>query len=235
VALDLEPEGGGTVSWNAPTRVIFPAWVDPAVKGAIALALAGGGYVTLLVAFGASPKTTDVGYAPVQPVPYSHALHVGELGLDCRYCHTGVETGAKANIPPTQTCMNCHSKVLTDSPLLAPVRESARTGRSVEWVRVHDLPDYVFFNHSAHVMRGVGCEECHGRVDTMEVVRQEETLSMAWCVDCHRHPEERVRPPEQVTHMGWAPPGDQDRAEFGRDFVRRNHISPATDCSTCHR
>ncbi len=223
------------MSWNAPRQLIFPPWVDQAVVGVVAFALMAGGYVTFLVAFGASPKTTDVGYAPEQPIPYSHALHVGELGMDCRYCHTSVESTRQANIPPTATCMNCHAKVRTDSELLAPLRESARTAMPVEWVRVHDLPDYAYFDHSAHVTRGVGCEECHGRIDTMEVVRQVEPLSMAWCLDCHRHPEGRVRPASEVTVMGWEPPGGQSRLEFGRQLVKDNHINPPTDCSTCHR
>lgn len=226
------------MSWNAPQKVIFPRWVDPVVKAVLALAVAGGGYVSLLVAYGASPKTLDVGYAPDQPVAYSHAMHVGQLGMDCRYCHTSVEDTAKANVPPTATCMNCHSKVLTTSPLLQPVRESFQTGKPVPWIRVHDLPDYAYFDHSAHVTRGVGCVSCHGRVDTMEVVQQVAPLSMAWCVDCHRHPERHLRPPEQATNMTWAPPeGDSPDARhaFGKAFRAQHKINPPTDCSTCHR
>jgi len=192
--------------WNARTqRAPFPVCFDKLVRAGGLLAAGGALYVPLLVAFAASPKTTDVGYAPEQPIPYSHELHVGQLGLDCRYCHTSVEVGPKANIPPTQTCMNCHSKILTESDQLEPLRSSFRTGLSVEWIRVHDLPDYAFFNHSAHVTRGIGCVSCHGRVDQMTVVTQVEPLSMAWCVDCHRHPDENLRPPEYATDMEWRP------------------------------
>jgi hypothetical protein len=223
------------MSWNAPQKVIFPRWVDPLVKIAGLGAVLGGGYVAMLVAYGASPKTLDVGYAPEQPVPYSHALHVGQLGMDCRYCHTSVDKTANANIPPTATCMNCHTKLLNQSPLLAPVRDSAQTGKPVPWVRVHDLPNYAFFNHSAHVSRGVGCVSCHGRVDTMEVVQQVAPLSMAWCVDCHRHPEKHLRPPEEATNMTWAPANGESHYDHGVRFRAENQINPPTDCSTCHR
>lgn len=223
------------MSWNAPQKVIFPRWVDPLVKIAGAGAVLGGGYVAMLVAYGASPKTLDMGYAPDQPVPYSHALHVGQLGMDCRYCHTSVDQAAGANIPPTATCMNCHTKLLNQSPLLAPVRESAQTGKPVPWVRVHDLPNYAYFNHSAHVTRGIGCVSCHGRIDTMEVVQQVAPLSMAWCVDCHRHPEKHLRPPEEATNMTWSPPDGQTPFDYGHAFAAENKINPPTDCSTCHR
>lgn len=225
--------------WNRAQRMPFPRWVDHAVKVLGLIAVAGGGYVTMLVAYGASPKTLAVGYAPEQPVPYSHKLHVGELGLDCRYCHTSVETTAKANIPPTSTCMNCHSMIRTDSAKLAPVRESHASGRPVEWVRVHSVSDYAYFNHSAHVSRGIGCVSCHGRIDTMDVVYQTQPLSMAWCVDCHRHPEKNLRPPAEATNMTWQPTdatGDpMDPFEFGKQFAEDNNINPPTDCSTCHR
>ncbi|MGE0710866.1 MAG: cytochrome c3 family protein [Planctomycetota bacterium] len=233
------------MSWNSPRQVVFPSWFDTAIKVVVALALAGGGYVSLLVAYGFSPRTLDVGYAPEQPVPYSHALHVGELGLDCRYCHTGVERNGYANIPTAQTCMNCHAKAATQSPLLEPVREAFRTGLPIQWKKIHDLPNYVYFDHSAHVNRGVGCEECHGRIDTMAVVRQVQPLSMSWCVDCHRHPDSRLRPPALVTQMGFdhtKEPGGKgkSRAEYGRMVGGRTDpqhklINPPTDCSTCHR
>lgn len=227
------------VSWNAPTKVIFPKWMDDAVKVLGLCAVLGGGYVTMLVAYGFSPKTTDVGYAPEQPIPYSHALHVGELGLDCRYCHTSVETTAKANIPPTATCWNCHSMIKTESPKLVALRESYETGNPIPWVRVHDLPDYAYFNHSAHVSRGVGCVSCHGRIDTMEVVRQDKPLSMGWCVDCHRNPQRALRPPEEATNMTWVPRDEAgnelDRMEYGTRYAAQHGINPPTDCSTCHR
>ena len=171
-----------------------------------------------------------------QPVPFSHAHHVGGLGVDCRYCHTTVETSNFANIPPTKTCMNCHSQIWNNSPTLEPVRASFRTGQSLRWVRVHDLPDFVYFNHSIHINKGVGCETCHGRVDRMPLTWQQHSLQMEWCLDCHRHPEKYVRPREFVTTMGYQPPGDQE--ETGRRLVAEYHIQDAralTSCSTCHR
>src|SRR5689334_6296483 len=167
-------------------RFVFPRWANKTVPLFGVLGLSAPVYLTFLIWYGASPKTTDVGYAPVQPVPYSHALHAGQLGLDCRYCHNTVEQAAHAAIPATSTCMNCHKSVHTKSEKLAPVRESYETGSAVEWIKVHDLPDYVYFNHSAHVTRGVGCVTCHGRIDQMEVVYQHEPLSMSWCLTCHR-------------------------------------------------
>jgi len=180
-----------------------------------------------------SPRYTDVGYRPRQPVPFSHALHSGEHDLDCRYCHASVELSPVANIPPTQICMNCHKTVNRDSELLAPIRESAETGRRMQWVRVHNLPDYTFFDHSIHVSAGVGCASCHGPVQTMEVLRQFEPLSMSWCLDCHRNPDPHLRPLDQVTNMKWQPPEDQ----LARAVVLREQrgIAPSLDCTGCHR
>ncbi len=217
---------------NSP--FVFPKWTNlarPSIAGgAIVVPL----YLALIVTFGFSPMATDVGYQPVQPVPYSHALHAGELGMDCRYCHVTVERTSGAYIPPTQTCMNCHTGIRTDSARLAPVRESYKTGMPVEWVRVHDLPDYAYFNHSAHVRRGVGCVECHGRIDRMETVFQFAPLSMSWCLECHRNPESRLRPLDQITNMTWQP-DEQWKATGVKEFMAKNRIQPSTDCSTCHR
>jgi menaquinone reductase, multiheme cytochrome c subunit len=217
------------------TPFVFPRWANKTRALAGVLLGAAPLYLTGLVWYGASPKTTDVGYEPKQPVPYSHALHAGQLGLDCRYCHNTVEQAAHAAIPATQTCMNCHQTVHTKSDKLAPVRASWETNEPVEWVKVHDLPDYVYFNHSAHVTRGVGCVSCHGRVDQMEEVYQVEPLSMSWCLQCHREPEKHLRPPEEVTNMTWAPPDGQDPIEYGKMLREKNHLNPSTDCSTCHR
>jgi hypothetical protein len=211
----------------------FPKWCNGLRTLAGAGAAAAGLYVVALVAYGASPKTLNVGFAPEQPVPFSHAMHAGELGLDCRYCHTTVEQGARAAIPPTETCMNCHTRIRPQSELLAPVFASWSDGASVRWKRVHDLPDYVYFDHSAHVTRGVACISCHGRVDTMERVRQEQPLSMGWCLDCHRNPTPNLRPPEFVTAMEWTP--DRPAAEIGAEIAQAKQIQPSTDCSTCHR
>jgi menaquinone reductase, multiheme cytochrome c subunit len=211
----------------------FPKWTNSLRPVIGALLVLGPAYVVVLLALGGSPQAMAVGYQPQQPVPYSHALHAGKLGIDCRYCHTTVEVAAHAAVPPTQTCMNCHAKIRAESPELLPVRESYATGLPVPWVRVHDLPDYVYFNHSAHVRRGVGCVECHGRVDTMEVVTQVERLSMGWCLDCHRHPDRHLRPPEMATRMDWVPPEDPE--VYGRQLREAGNINPSTDCWTCHR
>jgi menaquinone reductase, multiheme cytochrome c subunit len=146
-----------------------------------------------------------------------------------------VDRAGHAAIPETAICMNCHQRIRTKSARLAPLRESAETGRAVEWTKVHDLPDYAYFNHSAHVARGVGCVSCHGRVDQMDVVYQKEPLSMSWCLTCHRNPEPNLRPPSEVTNMNWTPPSGESPEEFGKKLRAENHINPPTDCSTCHR
>ena len=220
---------------------VFPQWIDRARPLAGVLAAVVPVYLVGVVYYGASPRTTDVGYAPEQPVPYSHALHVGELGMDCRYCHTTVETAAQAALPPTSVCMNCHGRIAADSKQLLPVRQSAASARSdyagdpIRWVRVHDLPDYVYFDHSAHVSRGVGCVSCHGRVDKMERVYQVETLSMGWCLDCHRNPAPHLRPKQYVTDMAWTPGEGKAAQALGKALQRDGNIQPSTDCSTCHR
>ena len=212
---------------------VFPRWTNTLRVVLPVLVAGGAAYAAVIVAFGFSPRTTDVGYQPIQPVPYSHALHVGRLGMDCRYCHSTVENAALAAVPPTQTCMNCHARVRAESVKLIPVRVSLATGLPVEWVRVHDLPDYVYFDHSAHVTRGIGCVSCHGRIDAMEVVSQVEPLSMGWCLDCHRHPERNLRPLELVTTLDWVP--EEDQEALGRSLAEAWRIDPPTDCNTCHR
>lgn len=212
------------------------------------MALVAPAYVVLLVAYGASTETTDVGYAPLQPIPYSHAVHAGDLGTDCRYCHTTVEVAAPAAIPPTQTCINCHSKdhgPQADSPKLLVLREAfyggerLPAGLPIPWVRVHDLPDYAYFDHSAHVRRGVGCVMCHGRIDRMEVVYQAKPLSMAWCLECHRNPGPNLRPPDVApTDMTWAPPPGPAGEELARKLLKEYNIRDIDylpSCSVCHR
>ncbi len=180
-----------------------------------------------------SPKYLDVGYRPKQPVPYSHKLHAGDLGMDCRYCHTGVEVGAFATVPPTQTCMNCHKMILPESEKLLPVRESWATGEPLEWIRIHKIPDFAYFNHASHVTKGIGCFDCHGNIAQMEVVEQKQPLSMGWCLDCHRNPEMHIRPLDQVTSMTWKP--GKDQLEYAERAIKERNINPPEDCSACHR
>jgi len=174
-----------------------------------------------------------------QPIQFSHKHHAGDDGIDCRYCHTSVETAASAGIPSTSVCMNCHKQIWADSPYLEPVRASLQTGKPLEWTRVHDLPDYVYFNHSIHVKKGVGCSTCHGPIDQMPVVYQAATLQMEWCLECHRAPERFVRPTDKVFDMSYRRENrGEDQLKNGRTLVAENHIQPPrilTSCSTCHR
>jgi len=176
---------------------------------------------------------TDVELARNQPVPFSHKHHVGDDGIDCRYCHTSVETSSVAGLPPTETCMGCHSQIWANAELLAPVRESYRTGKSIEWVRVHDLPDFVYFNHSIHVNKGIGCSTCHGRVDQMPLMYKVNTLYMQWCIECHRNPERYVRPRNEVFNPAYQYPEDQ--ASVGTRLIREYKVQTSIDCVTCHR
>jgi hypothetical protein len=206
------------------------ALVTLAAVGAVPILLIGLGYALM-----ASSYVTEQSITRKQPVPFSHAHHVGGLGLDCRYCHTSVERTRFAGLPPTETCMTCHSQLWTNAPMLAPVRESLATNKSIHWQRVHVLPDYVYFDHSIHVAKGVGCSTCHGRVDRMPLIRQEAPLTMGWCLDCHRNPAAAIRPLDKVFDMAWSPPKDQ--AAEGRRLLTQYHINTShlTDCSKCHR
>lgn len=192
-------------------------------------ALAGAGAVaTFALWYYASPKNLQVGYAPDQPIPYSHKVHVANLGIDCRYCHANVERSQEAMVPSTQTCMGCHALVKQDSPKLALLRDSWKSGKPVPWVRVHKLPDHVFFDHSAHVAVGVGCVNCHGRVDQMDVVRLDQPLGMGWCLECHRDHVPNLRPRSEITNMTWRAGSD------GAELARAD-LQPPTHCSGCHR
>ncbi len=168
-----------------------------------------------------------------QPVPFSHQHHVGGLGLDCRYCHATVESSSFADIPATKVCMNCHSQMWAVAPEVEPVRESYRTGKSIQWTRVNNLPQFVYFDHSIHIHQGIGCSECHGRVDDMPLTYQAAPLTMSWCLDCHWNPELHVRPRDRVFDMNYTPPSNQ--AELGRRLVKEYGIQRLTSCSTCHR
>ena len=229
---------------------IFPKWTNKLPAMVIVGGLLAGGVVTAGVTYYFTPKYSRVGYKPIQPVAFSHAIHADQLGLDCRYCHNGVESSWFSNIPSSSTCMNCHSQVKTDSPALALIRRSVETGEAVRWVKVHKVPDYVYFNHAVHVNRGVSCVECHGRIDQMEIVAQQQPLSMSWCLDCHNNPAPNLRPIDQVTNMTWEPdaawstkaaeiahdlhpPGNKNAAEVlpdGQVIVRAT-----AGCTGCHR
>jgi hypothetical protein len=180
-----------------------------------------------------SPYNTGQGVPREQPVPFSHRHHVTDAGIDCRYCHTSVEDSSFAGIPPTQTCMNCHSQLWVTSPVLEPVRESYRTGEPLVWTRVHNLADFAYFNHSIHVSKGFGCSTCHGRVDQMPLTWQSSTLFMEWCLDCHRAPEKYIRPKDRIYDMTWEPPPNQ--IAMGQQLMEEYDVQSRIDCSTCHR
>jgi len=211
----------------------FPKTIDRYIKilgvvlsiGAV-LGVAGFTYFT-------SPTYIKTGYTPEQPVPYSHKLHAGNLGMDCYYCHYTVYKAAFAAVPTSETCMNCHARVKPTSALLEPVRQSYATGQPVPWVKVHRLADYVYFNHSSHITAGVSCVSCHGRVDQMVQVKQVKPLNMNFCLECHRNPAPYLRPANLVTKLDWVP--DRDPAEIGREIIAQKHINPPVNCNGCHR
>ena len=215
---------------------IFPKWSNLLLPMMILGGAIAPLYVVMVVAYGFSPLTTDVGFQPQQPVPFSHKLHAGDMGIDCRYCHNTVEFTNHAAIPPTQTCMNCHTQIQKDSSQIEPLLNSYITGMPIQWERVHDLPDFVYFSHSAHVNRGVSCVSCHGRIDRMEIVTQLKTLSMGWCLECHRAPEQHLRDPDLVTQLGWGIDRSLEQMiEDGSFWRQQNNLNPSQDCSTCHR
>jgi hypothetical protein len=200
-------------------------------------------FILSLVAWMGSALTrsgynTGQGVTIRQPVPFSHDHHVSGLGIDCRYCHTGVERTAFAGIPPSATCINCHKLIWNDSPLLEPVRESFRTGRPIEWARVHDLPDFVYFDHSIHIAKGVGCASCHGRIDHMALTAQAGSLQMEWCLDCHRDVKKALRPKSAVFDMAWEPAGGAQGEADAAALAKANDVRSKfalMNCSTCHR
>jgi hypothetical protein len=188
-------------------------------------------------AFLRSPYVTQVNVVRDQPVPFSHDHHVAGLGIDCRFCHATVETAAFAGMPSTEVCMGCHSQIWNRSPLLAPLRESLQSGQPLAWTRVNDVPDFVYFNHSIHVAKGIGCESCHGRVDRMPLARKAASMHMQWCLDCHRHPETAIRVPGEVFRFGRETAASSAAASDANDLVDRYGIvtSQLTDCVICHR
>jgi len=223
----------------------FPNWVNRFTLVIVASLVVVGGYLATCLFAATHPKTINLGHRPVQPVPFSHRIHAGKLKLDCRYCHNTVHEAAHAAIPATETCGNCHGGadvvadrslgvIHPDSELLDPVRQSLQEDKPVEWIRVHDLPDFVYFNHSAHINRGVSCVSCHGRIDQMEVVEQKKPLSMKWCLDCHRNPEPHIRDPQLVTQLDFEPP-EGDWLAYGSQWAEELDVNPKVNCSTCHR
>jgi hypothetical protein len=214
---------------------VFPqsanAWSKASLITIFLLVL-GLGWVVLTIQ--RSDVVTSANEFVEQPVQFSHQHHAGGIGIECRYCHTSVEVSPSAGIPPTKTCINCHSQIWNQSPYLEPVRASFRDDRPLNWIRVHDLPDFVYFNHSIHVRKGVGCETCHGRVDRMPLVFQAKSLQMEWCLDCHRDPSRYVRPLDQITTMGYVRPASVNGADLVRDY-RIAGVAELTSCSVCHR
>jgi hypothetical protein len=228
---------------------IFRPSTNYLARGSIVIvALLLGGLGLGAYEFQRSPWVTGAGVAPEQPVPFSHQHHVSGLGIDCRYCHTSVEKSSFAGIPPTKTCMNCHSQIWTNAPMLEPVRQSFRSGVPLMWTRVHDLPDFVHFQHDVHVAKGVGCASCHGPVDQMPLLYQYATLQMEWCLNCHRAPEKFLRPRSEVFNMTYQPPSADhpvtvdgkkytDQISLGRDLLKLYKVRSVydiTSCSTCH-
>ena len=219
---------------------IFPKWTNRlpllVILGGILTATA----VTAGVWYYFTPKYFRVGYQPIQPVAFSHAIHSGQLGIDCRYCHSTVEKSWFSNIPSASTCMNCHSQVLKDDPRLALVRESAATGKPIPWVQIHRVPDFVYFNHSVHVTRGISCVECHGQINQMEEVYHAKPLSMSFCLDCHRNPASKVRPRDKITDLNWKwspDPAENEKTQQveGKKRVDHMRIESLQNCSACHR
>ena len=209
-------------------------WLRFSVLSVVALVI---GIVLTAAGVVSSTYRTQVGWVQDQPVPFSHEHHVGGLGIDCRYCHTGVEVSARAGLPPTHTCMTCHSQLWTGAPVLEPVRQSLATGTPLHWNRVAQLPDYVYFNHSIHVSRGVPCATCHGRMDQMPLAKRAEPFQMQWCLDCHRDPAPNLRPVDQVTNPDPPHWSERQKRLFGNAVIRQKHIDLGRmdNCELCHR
>ncbi|MGN6410409.1 MAG: cytochrome C [Nitrobacter sp.] len=217
------------------TQIFSPAadtWLRLFLVTSLALTAGGG---VMIVGVARSDYVTSVDFRPSQPVPFSHRHHAGELGIDCRYCHSSVENGPRAGLPPTKTCMTCHSQIWTNASMLAPVRESLAENKPIVWTRVARLPDYVFFRHDVHIAKGVGCETCHGRIDEMALTYRAKAFTMQFCLDCHRDPAPNLRPADAVTAMGWKPQGDA-RATGDSIIAHQNiRVGELTHCYVCHR
>jgi hypothetical protein len=211
---------------------IFPKWTNYLPVIILITLVVVLGSVVHLFWFWFSPKHLNVGYQPQQPIPFSHAIHVDNVGLDCRYCHSNVEKAAHSNIPATETCMNCHRQIKKDSPHIKKLTAHYESNEPIEWIKVHMLPDYVYFNHSAHVNVGVSCVQCHGQVNKMTEVYQAKSLSMGWCLECHREPEKFLWPKEKVTNLDWRP---NDQKSLGLTLKEKYNVNPGEACSVCHR
>lgn len=212
--------------------MLFPKWSNKVLPLLMLVATLFLVFTIFVFWFWFSPKNLEVGYSPKQPIAFSHKLHVGELGMDCRYCHYTVETSPHAAVPPTEVCMNCHTLVKTDSTEIRKLHYYHSNHLSIPWVNVHNLPEFSYFNHSRHIEAGVSCVSCHGRIDKMEQVYQSEPLSMGWCLECHRHPEAHLRPKEFITDLDWSP---TNQLSIGKHLKHKNNIAPREDCNTCHR
>lgn len=207
-----------------------------ALLSLIGVAAVAGGGLSIVIGTSHTAYNTDQGVPINQPVPFSHKHHVKGLGIDCRHCHFSVEESSFAGIPATKTCMTCHSQIWNEAPMLEPVRESYREDKSLEWIRVHDVPDYVYFNHSIHVSKGIGCATCHGQVDEMPLMMKAETLQMQWCMDCHWHPEMNLRPREEITNLDWEPPSDEaEHLALAKQLATEYNVQSKVNCSVCHR
>ncbi len=214
-------------------EALFPPWTNTVLRVVLACLVLGAAFTfTFLFIFVRSPLYTGQFEPVTQPIEFDHRHHVGDAGIDCRFCHSTVETAATAGFPSTEVCMGCHNQIWNQSPLLQSVRASFYSGRPLVWRRVHELPDFAYFNHSIHVNKGVGCVTCHGRIDQMPAVMQQSPLTMSWCLDCHRDPKPNLRPHDRITDLAWQP---SDPQATGDRVATNNHLHTRTSCTTCHR
>lgn len=211
---------------------VADTWLRLFLIGGLSLA---GGSIVAAVGFAHSAYMTDTDIRPHQPVPFSHRHHAGELGIDCRYCHSNVEVGPQAGLPPTETCITCHSQIWTNASMLEPVQKSLANNTPIPWTRVAKLPDYVFFRHDIHIAKGVGCENCHGRIDRMALTYRAKAFTMKFCIDCHRDPAPHLGPPDHITDMAWTPPADARRAGDAIAAHEGIRFGELTHCYVCHR
>ena len=213
----------------------FPRWTNYLPLKIIFCLLVVGGAASAAYWWYLTPEYMRQGYQPVQPVAFPHDVHVNQLGMDCRYCHSYVEVSSASNVPTTQTCMNCHQQVLANDPRLWAVKQSWETGQPMHWVRVHQIPDFAYFNHAVHVNRGISCVSCHGQINHMSAVYQHEPLTMGWCLNCHRHPETNLRPVSEVFNLDWKPEGGKSQEQIGTQLQQQWNIAPPQNCAGCHR